>query len=119
MSHSLALVRTAISPADFDTEEPYLVVDLEERCRQQQIHEGWFDRLEDVPTEAISISVHRILTSAQIICTVPEARKAGAVESAVESGISAQVPASILQRHEHCHLYLDRESASMLKDHGH
>ena len=103
-------------PADLDTEEPFLVVDLEERCRQQQIHEGWFTQLDDVPTEAISISVHRILTSAQIICTVPEKRKADAVKAAVEGDVSAQVPASILQRHEHCHLYLDRDAASMLKD---
>ena len=103
-------------PADFDTEEAFLVVDLEERCRLQQIHEGWFEQLKDVPTEAISISVHRILTSAQIICTVPEERKAAAVKAAVEGGITAQVPASILQRHKHCHLYLDQDSASQLKE---
>jgi glucosamine-6-phosphate deaminase len=76
-------------PADLDTEEPFLVVDLEERCRQQQIHEGWFTQLDDVPTEAISISVHRILTSAQIICTVPEKRKADAVKAAVEGDVNA------------------------------
>ena len=101
-------------PADFDTEEPYLVVDLDQRCREQQIHEGWFGRLEDVPEEAISMSVRRILTSRQIICSVSGQRKAASVKAAVDGEVTAQVPASILQQHDHCHLYLDGDAASEL-----
>lgn len=102
-------------PADFDTEVPFLVVDLDTRCREQQIHEGWFETLEEVPEEAISMSVHQIVSSKEIICTVPEGRKADAVQRALEGKVSSQVPASILQKHEHCRLYLDQESAGKLK----
>ena len=102
-------------PADFDTEVPYLVVDLDERCRQQQIHEGWFEELDEVPEEAISMSVRQIMSSKHLVCTVPEARKAEAVQRALEGKVNAQVPASILQEHEHCRFYLDQESAASLK----
>ncbi len=101
-------------PADFDTEEPYLVVDLDERCRQQQINEGWFPSLEEVPDEAISMSVRQILTSERLICTVSEERKAEAVKAAIEGKVTAQVPASILQEHENCQLFLDEAAAMML-----
>ena len=102
-------------PADFDTDVPFLVVDLDERCRLQQIHEGWFKALDEVPEEAISMSVRQIMSSKHLVCTVPEARKAEAVQRALEGKVNAQVPASILQHHEDCRFYLDQESSSLLK----
>src|ERR1035437_3509507 len=82
-------------PADFETEQPYLVVDLDEACRRQQVGEGWFNGLDDVPTQAISMSIRQIMTSPVIICGVPDARKAKAVQGAVEGPTTPQVPASI------------------------
>ncbi len=102
-------------PADFETTEPYLVVTLDEACRRQQLGEGWFPTFEDVPTQAISMSVHQIMKSAAIICTVPDERKAQAVAAAHASEVNPDIPASILQRHPLCHLYLDRAAASKLK----
>ena len=102
-------------PADFDTTDPYLVVGLDERCRQQQVGEGWFPTLADVPTHAISMSVKRILASQTIVCSVPDARKAEAVQAAVEGDITPEVPASILQKHPQCFLYLDRDAASRIQ----
>ncbi len=101
-------------PADFDTEEPYLVVQLDDACRRQQLGEGWFPTFDDVPKQAISMSVRQIMKSRAIICTVPDERKAEAVRNAVEGQVTPQVPASILQRHERCTLYLDKPAASLL-----
>jgi glucosamine-6-phosphate deaminase len=102
-------------PADFNTETAYLVVDLDEACRRQQLGEGWFKTLDDVPRQAISMSVRQILKSRRIICSVPDKRKAKAVKNTVEGGVSNRVPASILQTHGDCTLLLDTESASLLK----
>lgn len=101
-------------PANFDTEEPYLVVELDEACRKQQLGEGWFPTLADVPTRAISMSVRQILKSRYIVCTVPDQRKAEAVKGAVEGAVTNLVPASILQQHGSCTLYLDKPAASLL-----
>lgn len=101
-------------PADFETEEPYLVVNLDDACRRQQLGEGWFPTFENVPKRAISMSCRQILKSQHIICTVPDQRKAQAVKGAVEGPISNAVPASILQQHTDARLYLDAESASLL-----
>ena len=101
-------------PADFETEEPYLVVALDEACRRQQLGEGWFPSLADVPTQAISMSIRQILGSQQIICTVPDARKAQAVAACLGGAISPLAPASILQTHPACTFYLDRQSAAGL-----
>ena len=87
-------------PADFETEEPYLVVELDDACRRQQLGEGWFPTFDDVPQQAISMSVRQIMKSRAIICTVPDERKAEAVRNAVEGEVTPQVPASILQRHK-------------------
>ena len=105
-------------PADFVCEEPYRVVALDERCRQQQVGEGWFPALAAVPTRAISMSVRRILASRLIVCSVPDRRKAEAVKASVEGAITPAVPASILQSHPRCHLLLDHESASLLEQPG-
>ncbi|HSB70712.1 MAG TPA: glucosamine-6-phosphate deaminase [Candidatus Methylomirabilis sp.] len=101
-------------PADFTTETPYLIVNLDEACRRQQFGEGWFKTLEDVPRRAISMSVRQIMSSASIICTVPERRKARAVKACLEGEIGPMVPASILRMHPRCYLYLDREAAGEL-----
>jgi len=102
-------------PADFETAAPYIVVDLDRECRQQQLGEGWFPSLEAVPEQAISMSVKQIMKSRAIICTVPDARKARAVQKAVEGEVDPEAPASILQTHPQTWLYLDRDSASLLK----
>jgi glucosamine-6-phosphate deaminase len=101
-------------PADFETDLPYIPVILDEECRRQQFSEGWFASLADVPKVAISMSVRQIVKSANIVCTVPEARKARAVKACLEGPIGAMVPASILRDHAACSLFLDRDSASLL-----
>jgi glucosamine-6-phosphate deaminase len=106
-------------PADFDTEAPYLIVTLDARCRQQQVGEGWFTSVEEVPAQAISMSVRQILKSRQILCVVPDARKADAVKQCVEGVVSPMAPASILRTHPNTTLYLDRESAALLSDTPH
>ncbi len=103
-------------PADFETEEPYIVVNLDEDCRKQQMGEGWFDVIEDVPKQAISMGVQQILKSNSIICAAPDARKATAVKGVVEGEITPMVPASILQKHNKTWIYLDNDSANMLSD---
>ncbi len=102
-------------PADFQTEQAYLVLDLDEACRRQQMGEGWFPTLDDVPRQAISMSIRQIMRSARIVCSVPELRKARAVQRAIEGEVTPLVPASILQRHPAATIYLDRDSASLLK----
>ncbi len=101
-------------PADFETERPYLIVELDEACRRQQVGEGWFASLADVPTRAISMSVKQLLRSNELICIVPETRKAKAVQGALEGPITPMVPASILRTHRNVTLYLDAESAALL-----
>jgi glucosamine-6-phosphate deaminase len=101
-------------PADFQAEAPYLLVNLDEACRRQQVGEGWFADISEVPRQAISMSVRQILMANEIICVVPEARKAKAVKICVEGEISPMAPASILRTHPATTVYLDRESASLL-----
>ncbi len=103
-------------PANFDTEEPYLIVNLDEQCRKQQFGEGWFKSINDVPTQAISMSVKQIMKSNHIICSVPDERKAQAVKNSLEQSVSNIFPASILQLHPNCSFYLDKASASLLSD---
>lgn len=101
-------------PADFDTELPYIIVDLDEECRMQQYNEGWFESVDDVPRKAISMSVRQICKSDHIICSVPDTRKAEAVRNSFENPVSNQFPASILQNHSNCTCFLDKFSASLL-----
>ncbi len=101
-------------PADFDTEKSYLVVELDEPCRKQQFNEGWFKTIEDVPRQAISMSIKQILKSNHIICSVPDERKAQAVKDCLENEVTNMHPASILQEHPHCIVYLDTASAGLL-----
>jgi len=102
-------------PADFNTEKPYIVVELNEACRRQQLGEGWFNSLKEVPHRAISMSIKQIMKSRNIICTVPDARKAEAVKGCLEGTISPAHPASILRKHERVFLFLDKDSARLLE----
>ena len=101
-------------PADFATDRPYLIVTLDEVCRRQQVGEGWFASVADVPLQAISMSVRQILKSREIICVVPDTRKAQAVKACLEGEVSPMSPASILQTHANATVYLDRDSAALL-----
>jgi len=101
-------------PADFDTAQPYLIVTLDEACRRQQVGEGWFPSVAEVPPQAVSMSVRQILESREIICVVPDARKARAVKACFEGEVSPMAPASILQTHANTVVYLDRDSATLL-----
>src|SRR6266705_6926328 len=101
-------------PADFETDRPYLIVNLDEACRRQQVGEGWFSSIAEVPSQAISMSVRQILKARAIICVAPDARKARAIHACVEGGVSAMAPASILRTHANTMLFLDRDSAALL-----
>lgn len=101
-------------PADFEVSDPYIVVDLDEDCRRQQLNEGWFNQLEEVPAQAISMSVSQILKSDAIICSVPDERKAKAVRDVVEGPVTNMVPSSVMQKHDACWIYLDSDSAKLL-----
>jgi glucosamine-6-phosphate deaminase len=104
-------------PADFATEEPYLVVRLDEACRRQQLGEGWFPSLADVPRRAISMSIQQIMKSGEIVCVVPDARKARAVKDCLEGAVDPRHPASILQRHAGTTVFLDAPAAALLEKH--
>ncbi|GMQ28631.1 glucosamine-6-phosphate deaminase [Algoriphagus confluentis] len=104
-------------PADFEIEKPYLVVNLDHACRMQQLGEGWFPDLEAVPTQAISMSIRQILKSKAIICSVPDLRKAQAISNCLEGEISNLHPASILQSHSDCQIFLDKPASTLLSNH--
>ena len=101
-------------PADFDTTQPYIIVELDAACRKQQFAEGWFDTIDDVPHRAISMSIHQVMLSKQIICSAPDARKAVALSNCLTKPVSNLFPASILQQHPACAFYLDKSSAALL-----
>jgi glucosamine-6-phosphate deaminase len=101
-------------PADFRTDSPYLIVELDEACRRQQVGEGWFADISEVPKRAISMSIPQILKSKEIVVVVPEARKAKAVKACFEGEISPRAPASALRLHKNTTVFLDAESASLL-----
>jgi len=102
-------------PADFETEESYIVVELDEACRRQQLGEGWFRNLDEVPRRAISMTVQQILKAREIICIVPDSRKAEAVAKCFQGEISPLAPASILRTHPNAFVYLDTDSAALLR----
>ena len=102
-------------PADFDTTKPYIIANLDVACRQQQVNEDWFASLDEVPKQAISMSIKQIMLSEHIICSVPELRKAKAVKDSLEQQVSNLYPASILQLHPNCTYFLDNFSSSVLK----
>lgn len=102
-------------PADFETEEAYIVVELDEACRRQQLGEGWFKSLDEVPRRALSMTVRQVLKAKLIICIVPDSRKAQAVSKCFQGDISPMAPASILRTHPNTFVYLDQNSAALLK----
>jgi glucosamine-6-phosphate deaminase len=101
-------------PADFETDEPYIVVNLDEACRQQQVGEGWFQNLEAVPKRAVSMSVRQVLKTKEILAVVPGPKKAQAIKACFDGPISTLAPSSILRTHANATIYLDRESAALL-----
>lgn len=101
-------------PADFDVDDPYILVKLDEACRRQQMGEGWFETLDDVPARAISMSIRQMMTSRKLVLSVPDARKAKAVLDAVEGPVTNAHPASIIRQHGDCSLHLDPAAAGML-----
>ncbi|MEO1525320.1 MAG: glucosamine-6-phosphate deaminase [Planctomycetota bacterium] len=101
-------------PADFETEDPYLLVELDEPCRQQQVGEGWFESIDTVPTHAISMSIRQILKTRSIFCSVPDERKAKAVCDTLCEPVGVTVPASALRNHEKTTLVIDEAAASQL-----
>jgi len=101
-------------PADFDTEEPYIIVNLDEACRLQQVGEAWFSDISQVPKQALSMSARQILKAREILAVVPDARKAQAVKACFEGKISPMAPASILRTHPNATVYVDKNSASLL-----
>ncbi len=102
-------------PADFETRTPFLVLELDERCRRQQVNEGWFEEIGQVPRRAISMSVNEILRARAIVCCVPGERKAEAVKNCFDTGlISPLYPSSILKKHPRAHVCLDKSSARLL-----
>lgn len=101
-------------PADFDTEEPYIIVNLDEACRRQQVGEAWFTDISQVPKRAISMSARQILKAMEILAVVPDRRKAHAIKACFEGEVTPMAPASILRRHSNATVYLDTNSASLL-----
>jgi glucosamine-6-phosphate deaminase len=101
-------------PADFEVDKPYIAVDLDEACRRQQFGEGWFKSMDEVPRRAISMSVRQIMRSQTLVLTVPDQRKAAATKAAIEGPVQPSCPASIVQRHNNCTVFLDPAAASLL-----
>ena len=102
-------------PADFETREAYRIVELEERCRKQQLNEGWFPTLDDVPFIAVSMTPYQIMQCETIVSSVPGERKAEAVRNTLKSDeVTNMVPATLLKTHKDWHLFLDKESSSLI-----
>jgi glucosamine-6-phosphate deaminase len=102
-------------PADFETEEAYIVVNLNEDCRRQQMGEGWFAKFDEVPEQAISMSIKQVMKSQVIIASVPDKRKDEAVFNTLYKKISPLFPATIMKNHENAYLFLDNDSVSKVK----
>ena len=106
-------------PANFDIDDPYLVVDLDDDCKQQQVREGWFPSIDDVPKQAITMSVKQILKCETILSCVPHQVKAEAVRKTLTEPITNQIPATILRTHSNWTLFLDRDSGSLIDEKVH
>lgn len=101
-------------PADFEIEKPFIVVNLDQACRQQQVGEGWFANMDAVPKQAISMSVKQVLKSKEILAVVPGPKKAQAIKACFDEPISPMAPSSILRTHPNATIYLDLDSAALL-----
>jgi len=103
-------------PANFEVEDPFIAVELDEACRRQQLGEGWFGSYEEVPNRAISMSIKQIMRSKAIICIVPDKRKQQGVYKTLSCEISPFNPASIMRKHENASLFLDVDAAALVND---
>ena len=101
-------------PADFGAEEAYICVVLDDACKQQQVREGWFATNDDVPKQAISMSVHQIMQCRHIVSCVPYTVKAKAIKDTLENQLTNTVPATMLKKHPNWTLFLDKDSASLI-----
>ena len=101
-------------PADFGTEEAFICVTLNDTCKQQQVREGWFATTDEVPSQAISMSVHQIMQCRHIVSCVPYAVKAKAIKETLESPLTNLVPATMLKKHPDFSLFLEKGSASLI-----
>jgi glucosamine-6-phosphate deaminase len=101
-------------PADFDTKEAYITVNLNEDCKKQQLGEGWFKSLQDVPNKAISMTVYQIMQSKVIVSCVPHKVKAMAIKRTLENDLTNKIPATMLKTHPDCTLFIDSDSASLV-----
>jgi glucosamine-6-phosphate deaminase len=101
-------------PANFEMEDPYIIVELDEACRRQQVGEAWFANISQVPRRALSMSVRQVLKAKEILAVVPDERKAQAIRACFTGEISPMAPASILRTHPNATIYLDKNSASLL-----
>jgi glucosamine-6-phosphate deaminase len=102
-------------PADFKTETPYIIVNLDEACRQQQVGEAWFKNIDQVPKQALSMSVRQVLKAKELLAVVPDSRKAAAIQACFEGEVTPMAPASVLRTHPDATVYLDTASASLLR----
>ncbi len=101
-------------PADFDATEAYRIVNLDHKCRMQQVGEGWFATEDDVPRQAISMLPKQIMACRAIVSVVPHAVKAKAVYDTITQPVNNMVPATLLKTHPEWYLYIDDDAASML-----
>ncbi len=100
-------------PADFDTKEAYIIVNLDERCKKQQMGEGWFATIDDVPKQAVSMTCYQIMQCKRIVSCVPYKVKAEAVEKTVKTKETTNlVPSTLLKTHPDFILYADEDSAA-------
>lgn len=102
-------------PADFATQDAYILVNLNDTCKQQQVREGWFKNVDEVPKQAISMSVSQIMKCKRIVSCVPYAVKAKAIYDTLNNDTTNTIPATILKKHEDFTLFLDQDSASMIQ----
>lgn len=99
-------------PANFDTKEAYIIVNLNDTCKKQQMGEGWFPTVDDVPKQAVSMTAYQIMQCERIVSCVPHAVKAEAIKNTLEAkDVTNLVPATILKTHPNWILYVDKESA--------
>src|SRR3989475_4961982 len=101
-------------PADFQTEDPYLIVDLDEACRQQQVGEAWVSDISQVPKQALSMSARQILKAKEILAVVPHSRQTHAVKACFEGPLSPPAPTAILRTPPNATAHLDKNSAALL-----
>lgn len=99
-------------PADTETKEAYIIVNLDDDCKKQQMGEGWFPTIDDVPKQAVSMSVYQILQCERIVSCVPYAVKANAIEKTLVNDKTNMIPATLMKDHKDFIIYADAESAS-------